>query len=206
MDMRELSMPGVAASLGVTHRALYRYFPTKTHLLRELAAVSFGRISGPRRAGRRWDRWLMDVADVLREALVDQIAVLPNLPAGPDIARIPLFEATLSTLLDAGLTPVQALDACSLISSVCLGAANDTLNRRKYGPPKKKRLDRLRRDVGLGKGTAAARLTSEMAAYDAADGFRRRLGIIIDALRRQAAENRAMRPGQGRLRSRRASS
>lgn len=139
--VRQVSLGDIAEEVGLRRTSLYRYFPTKAHLVQRwfeaamtpLVDASREAVAGPGSAGRRLDRWLEVQLDFLLDdehtALVTVSLEADDLP--DDVraqigARHRDLYATLTPLLagpageDAALVRTRSLLIAGLV-----GAAAD---------------------------------------------------------------------------------
>lgn len=114
-------MPGLASRLGVTHAALYNYFPSKRELVAALVAEMADRAQVPERDGRPWQEWVAQAADSMlalaRE--VDGISFAIPLELGGPALGLALVEV----LLEAGLSPEETAELHYHLQALALGTA-----------------------------------------------------------------------------------
>ncbi|WP_243717749.1 TetR/AcrR family transcriptional regulator C-terminal domain-containing protein [Actinomadura sp. KC345] len=118
-----LSVRRLAAELGVKSPALYWHFRNKQELLDEMSeALQLSQdLTGPR-SGESWREWLARRARERRRLLLrhrDGARLISGTATGP--AVLARFDAELAVLVQAGLSPVQALRSVMAIGHYVTG-------------------------------------------------------------------------------------
>ncbi|MEV5556974.1 TetR/AcrR family transcriptional regulator [Nonomuraea wenchangensis] len=119
-----LTMPAVAARLGVTTMALYRHVASKDDLLDALVEALLPPLP-PESGGTSWRERLGAMAAAVRDTAARHPAVFPLLlqrPAATERAR-EIRDGVVAALRQAGLAPGPAARAERLISTAVLGYA-----------------------------------------------------------------------------------
>ncbi|MFI6989391.1 TetR/AcrR family transcriptional regulator [Nonomuraea wenchangensis] len=119
-----LTMPAVAARLGVTTMALYRHVASKDDLLDALVEALLPPLP-PESRGASWRERLGAMAAAIRDTAARHPAVFPLLlqrPAATERAR-EIRDGVVAALRQAGLAPGPAARAERLISTAVLGYA-----------------------------------------------------------------------------------
>ncbi|MFG1614735.1 TetR/AcrR family transcriptional regulator [Nonomuraea wenchangensis] len=119
-----LTMPAVAARLGVTTMALYRHVASKDDLLDALVEALLPPLP-PESGGASWQERLGAMAAAVRDTAARHPAVFPLLlqrPAATERAR-EIRDGVVAALRQAGLAPGPAARAERLISTAVLGYA-----------------------------------------------------------------------------------
>ncbi|MER7364904.1 TetR/AcrR family transcriptional regulator [Nonomuraea wenchangensis] len=119
-----LTMPAVAARLGVTTMALYRHVASKDDLLDALVEALLPPLP-PESGGASWRERLGAMAAAVRDTAARHPAVFPLLlqrPAATERAR-EIRDGVVAALRQAGLAPGPAARAERLISTAVLGYA-----------------------------------------------------------------------------------
>jgi AcrR family transcriptional regulator len=128
---KRLTMTAIAAELGVTAGALYRYFPDRSAVLEALATERQALLEPPD-PGLGWREWLTE--EIRRERalwtahpeLVD-VAAMPAV-VGPATAVV---EVGLDVLTRDGFAPEAALHALTAVSVLAFGL-NKTVEARRH--------------------------------------------------------------------------
>ncbi|SET10262.1 TetR/AcrR family transcriptional regulator [Nonomuraea wenchangensis] len=119
-----LTMPAVAARLGVTTMALYRHVASKDDLLDALVEALLPPLP-PESGGASWRERLGAMAAAIRDTAARHPAVFPLLlqrPAATERAR-EIRDGVVAALRQAGLAPGPAARAERLISTAVVGYA-----------------------------------------------------------------------------------
>ena len=119
-----LTMPAVAARLGVTTMALYRHVASKDDLLDALVEALLPPLP-PESGGASWRERLGTMAAAVRDTAARHPAVFPLLlqrPAATERAR-EIRDGVVAALRQAGLAPGPAARAERLISTAVVGYA-----------------------------------------------------------------------------------
>jgi AcrR family transcriptional regulator len=177
----DLSMPALAAQLGVTHSAIYYYFPSRADLLAAMANQAAQRLAPPPRNGQEWDVWLIDAALALRELFIERPHIGDVVSLGGVALGTPFVEAIVAVALDAGFTPEQAVDVVQLVSACSLGGAVAVRQYRSNTVSN----DALMDDMKVAEDSPLRSVSRALADYDPEAGFRRAIATVIDGLRLQ---------------------
>jgi AcrR family transcriptional regulator len=125
-----LTMQAVAARLGFTTMALYRYFPNKEALIDAAVDAALG--TPPQRTGPRegWRQEVKHWAYAKRAMLCSRpwLAELPFVaaPHGPN--WLSWHEAFLQTIVDTGLSPEDMMDVLSVVHGYVSGSSDTTIS------------------------------------------------------------------------------
>jgi AcrR family transcriptional regulator len=126
-DLAALTMHAVAAKLGYTPMALYRYFPNKDALVDAAVDAALG--EPPVRSGPREESWRAEVkhwAYAKRAMLCARpwLAELPFVaaPHGPN--WLSWHEALLQAIADTGLSPEDMMDVLSVVHGYVSGSSD----------------------------------------------------------------------------------
>jgi AcrR family transcriptional regulator len=122
-DLADLSMPALAASLGVSHPALYHYFPTKAALVSALAEAALLKVRLPDIDGRDWRELIVEAATAMHDVWLANAPHPPASAASVGAAAVPITERILTALADAGCTEREAIRTTELIFALCLYSA-----------------------------------------------------------------------------------
>jgi AcrR family transcriptional regulator len=131
IGMKDLTMAAVARRLGSSPQAFYRWVRDRDELFALVAEALVERVELPAVDGRPWRDWLRELANHVREALLDApgLAVhsITHYRASPGFLRI--NERTCEVLVAAGFSPLDAQRTYLTFGSVLLGwlAREDTL-------------------------------------------------------------------------------
>lgn len=129
-DLVALTMHAVAAQLGFTPMALYRYFPNKESLVDAAVDAALG--EPPRRAGAHegWRAEIRHWAYAKRAMLCARpwLAELPFVaaPHGPN--WLSWHEAFLRTIAHSGLTPEDMMDVLSVVHGYVDGSSDTIIS------------------------------------------------------------------------------
>lgn len=135
-----LSMRRLGASLGVEAMALYNHFDDREAILDSIADRVFESMEVPSGQGP-WERRLSEVAHSMRRVALSQpnvFKVAMSRPTKPTRA-LPLMNATLAALRDAGLDEPRRVEAYSTLASFIRGfliwEIDQTCMSRTHGLP-----------------------------------------------------------------------
>ncbi len=107
----DLTMPGLAAALGVTTSALYHYFPNKQALLDALAEEVLTSVQLPSPDDLDWRSWLRALAVACRQVCIDAAPLPAHPTASMRAAGARMLDGTLHALLRDGFDAEAARDA-----------------------------------------------------------------------------------------------
>ena len=119
-----LSVRKVAASLGVTPMALYKYFNNKDELLAFAFDAFVARANVIPEEDLPWDEWVTEVGRRMFRAIcggVSWVPVLGSAPIGAEAEKV--TDAFVRKLTSAGFTAEQAAQAYLAVTQVSVGAA-----------------------------------------------------------------------------------
>jgi AcrR family transcriptional regulator len=123
MTAAELSMPALAARMGVSVQALYRHVSGRDEVLRLLNRERLARMDVPPLDRRHWSAWLLDYARAWRAALlrcpgsISHVDIgAPGTPTSLDHA-----ERALEVLVNAGFSDGEALETFHLLGRFMSG-------------------------------------------------------------------------------------
>ena len=172
-------MPALAARLGVTHSAIYYYFPTRADLVTAMAGQAMRRLEPPPREGRPWDEWLVDAGLTLRTLFLERPHTGDVVSLGAVVQGAPFVEAIVTVMLEAGFTPEQAVDAVQLVSACSLGGAAAVRMQHVDTETNNALMDEMQ----VAPDSPLRAVSQALAEYDPESGFRRAMGVVIDGLR-----------------------
>ena len=121
--VERLSIRRVAARLGVTPMALYKYFDNKDELLSFALEAFVARADVIPEAGLPWDEWVEQVGQRMYAALCSDfswVPILGSVRVGAEATKV--TDAFVTRLTDAGFTDGQAVQAYYAVIQVVLGA------------------------------------------------------------------------------------
>ncbi len=121
----EMSIRGLAASLGVAPMSLYRHIRGKDDLLGEITDRLLAGVWRPAAAGDDWQAWITEAASRLRNFLVSQPAALHVYLRHPVVspAAIDRMNAMMGVLRRAGLSEEEARSAYGALHTYTIGFA-----------------------------------------------------------------------------------
>jgi AcrR family transcriptional regulator len=121
----EMSIRGLAASLGVAPMSLYRHIRDKDDLLGEVTDRLLARAWRPAAAEEDWQAWIIEAASRLRDFLVSQPAALHVYLSHPVVspAAVDRMNAMMSVLHRAGLSEEAARSAYGALHTYTIGFA-----------------------------------------------------------------------------------
>jgi TetR/AcrR family tetracycline transcriptional repressor len=196
-----VSFRKLAAELGVSAPTLYWHVDSKRRLLdlmaERLVAETHRREPLSPRPGESWWAWLERRTSAMYQTLVSHRDA-PRVVAGnrPTVAALPAIEVALSTLVDAGFEPAEAVETIVMLSAFATGCALEAQAEAERG------LDRRGSELAPAirsgayptvlRAIAAHRLRSDRGSPHS-HMFDRGLELIVAGLRASVAE-RADRP------------
>jgi AcrR family transcriptional regulator len=121
----EMSIRGLAASLGVAPMSLYRHIRDKNDLLGEITDRLLAGAWRPAAAEDDWQAWVTEAASRLRDFLVSQPAALHVYLRHPVVspAAVDRMNAMMSVLRRAGLSEEEARSAYGALHTYTIGFA-----------------------------------------------------------------------------------
>ncbi|MFD4636025.1 TetR/AcrR family transcriptional regulator [Lentzea sp. NPDC058436] len=174
----ELSIPALAASLGVTHAGIYHYFSSRAELMSAIVAHASRRLEVP--PPGPWEEWLVEAAFVLRGHFIEFASTADVVSVGTSLTFAPLAETMLQVLLEAGFTIRQAGDATELLGSCALGGAIVSRRTNLDGSA-------YVEDLRLADDSPVRALAADAARDTVDDAFRRHVTTIIAGLKAMRA-------------------
>ncbi|MER6951387.1 TetR/AcrR family transcriptional regulator [Nonomuraea sp. NPDC000554] len=190
----DLSMSSLAAALGVTHSALYNYFPSRSALLAAITAEAAGRLEIPSPDDRSWQEWLVEAAFAHRSLFMDHLGSLDAVTAKLTAMGAPLLETFTTVLSAAGFTPEQANDAFQLFSACCLGSAVTARRRPHFKGDDASAYHAWLDNFGISEDSPIRAYVPVWIEYDVDRGFQRNIETVIDGLSASLAADRAATP------------
>jgi AcrR family transcriptional regulator len=130
-----LSMRGLAARIGVTPMALYRYFRDKDDVLHGMVGRMLSEIDLPDPA-LPWRERLSAMVRAVRAVAARHPAAFPLLLTRPAVTveALRVVEALYAVLLEAGVPQVRVVRAEQVLSTMVLGLALSEVSGRFYSP------------------------------------------------------------------------
>ena len=170
LPRERLSMRALGKELGVTHGALYRYFPDLNAVLVALAA-DVAESMAPPSEDLPWDEWLRQTARSIRRVVREHPEI--GTPATWPVA-VPVMQRLITEalkVLTRTFGAADALLALSVVSRFADGFARSELAGNRGTAPLSAELEAALRETGL--------LDEPDAAIDAEAAFERELGIVL---------------------------
>jgi TetR/AcrR family transcriptional regulator, tetracycline repressor protein len=164
----EMSIRGLAASLGVAPMSLYRHIRDKDDLLDEVVDRLLARAWRPAAAEDDWQAWITEAASRLRDFLVSQPAALHVYLRHPVAfpAAIDRMNAMMGVLRRTGLDEERARSAYGALHTYTIGFAAREAARAGWAP-----------DDG-----DAGKLARELAGYTATGQFIEGLRYLLQGI------------------------
>ena len=158
----EMSIRGLAASLGVAPMSLYRHIRDKDDLLGEITDRLLAGAWHPAAAEDDWQAWITEAASRLRDFLVSQPAALHVYLRHPVVspAAIDRMNAMMSVLRRTGLSEEEARSAYGALHTYTIGFAALEASRAGSAP-----------GADDASGGDAGRLGRQLAAYTTTGQF-----------------------------------
>jgi AcrR family transcriptional regulator len=152
--LEALTLRRLAAELGVTPTALYRYVESKDALLDAMADYVLGRVNVGEAPDMTWQETLRALALSARDAFAPYPAAAllgTTRPIALGDNALRLRDAGIGAFRRAGLRPGEALELFDLFVNLCLALilreTSPALGPGYMDEPREERLRRLRRDV-----------------------------------------------------------
>lgn len=168
LPRHRLTMRALGRELGVTHAALYRYFPDLQAVLAALGADMAESLTPPS-DDLSWQDWLRETARLIRQVCLSHPEVGTPVTWPVVLPATTRLIGTGLTVLTRTFSTVDALTALSLVSRVAEGFARSELAARRPTPPLSSELERTLVDAGL----------EAAIDYDADAAFERELDIVV---------------------------
>lgn len=132
----EWSVPMIATDLGISHSAIYRYFPTKSALMTAACDRVFADLQVP--PSRDWRAWLMGLSLAWRGMLLRHPFMVDlaqwSMTARP--TQVNKIDPGIEILVAAGFTPLDALEVISAVTALSqVLAASEVVASTKDVPP-----------------------------------------------------------------------
>ena len=164
----EISIRGLAASLGVSPMSLYRHIRDKDDLLDEVVDRLLAGVWRPAAAEDDWRAWTVEAASRLRGFLAGLPAALHVYLAHPVVspAAVDRMNAMMRVLRQAGIDEETARSAYGAVHTYTIGFAALEASR-------------ARRDPGS---EDAGGLTRQLAAYTATRQFTEGLRYLLEGI------------------------
>lgn len=177
----QLTIRGLAASLGVAPMSIYRHVRDKDDLLDEVVDRLLATAWQPRASEGSWREWISEAADNLRAFLVSQPAALHVYLRHPVVsgAAVVRMEAMLRVLREATTDDDAARGGYAAIHTYTLGFATLEAARAGWCPPDDQ----------------SDALTSQLAGYTTATQFALGLGYLLDGIAGAGAPKAPARSG-----------
>jgi len=170
----QLTIRGLAATLGVAPMSLYHHVRSRDDLLDEVVGVLLGEVWRPESpeptAPDEVRAWLAEAADRFRRFLVAHAVALHVYLRQPVTSEtaIARMEAMLRVLAAAGLAGEEAHRAYGALHTYTIGFAALEASRRRAVPPAGRR--------------SPEELASRLAAYTTEEQFRTGLDLLLDGV------------------------
>lgn len=128
----EVTMKRAADHIGVSVPGLYHYVKGRDDLIRLAADYAVSAVDLPVYSGQTWQEWLREWGRYVDRSMSDRPEVFQHfLTAGLDDGRVlEVMGTAIERLVEAGLTPGQAIEAWQAVASVALGAAANRIRER----------------------------------------------------------------------------
>jgi AcrR family transcriptional regulator len=177
----EMSIRGLAASLGVAPMSLYRHIRDKDDLLSEVTDRLLAGAWRPDAAGDDWQAWITEAASRLRDFLVSQPVALHVYLSRPVLspAAIDRMNAMMGVLRRAGLSEDEARSAYGALHTYTIGFAALEASRAGSAPGRE-----------AARGEEAGRLGRQLAGYTTTGQFITGLRYLLQGISRHAATTR----------------
>ncbi len=179
----EMSIRGLAASLGVAPMSLYRHIRDKDDLLGEVTDRLLAGAWRPAAAEDHWQAWITEAASRLRDFLVSQPAALHVYLRHPVVspAAIDRMNAMMSVLRRTGLSEEEARSAYGALHTYTIGFAALEASRAGSAPSTEDASteDASTEDPG---GGDAGSLGRQLAAYTTTEQFITGLHYLLQGI------------------------
>lgn len=132
----EWSVPVIAADLGISHSAIYRYFPTKSALMTAACDRVFADLQVPH--ADHWRAWLVGLGLAWRNMLLRHPFMVDlaqwSMTGRP--TRVNEIDPGIEILMAAGFAPVDALEVISAVTALShVVASSELVASSKELPP-----------------------------------------------------------------------
>jgi AcrR family transcriptional regulator len=179
-EVTELSMPRLAKALGVSHGALYHWFPNKQALIHALVESTLQDVEIPDGAGLTWKEQIVAAAVALRSVLLVRSTHLPHLAASASAAASPLSERILEALDDAGLSDPEAIQVTELCCAWAFYSAWQSAYAASHGLHDGGTLKRHLDQIGAPENSRLHVLVNRYSESSSEEIFRQNLLALLD--------------------------
>jgi AcrR family transcriptional regulator len=179
-EVDELSMPRLAKVLGVSHAALYHWFPNKQALVHALVESTLQDVELPDATGLPWREQVMVAAVALRNVLLVRSTHLPHLAASASAAASPLSEQVLEALEVAGFAPAEAVQLTELTFAWAFYSAWQSAYAASHDLHDGETLKRHLEHMGAPTGSRLHALVSHYSEYSTEEIFKQNLQALLD--------------------------
>ncbi len=191
-----VTLRAVANRLGVSAPTLYWHVKSKRHLLDLMAEVIVAPARGANNRpapGQDVCEWLTDRARAMRAALLaHRDGALVCAGNRPTAASVPGIEAFLGLLVDAGLTPPEALRTVMALGAYISGDALETQSEAARGLEEPPQESEIAAEVRTGRYPVLLAAASEGFSDEAR--FEQGLALFMDGMRARLAGRLGARP------------
>jgi AcrR family transcriptional regulator len=179
-DLNELSMPALASQLGVSHGAIYYYFPSRQALIAELAARRLAGVELDDVGGRGWRELAREAAVAACGVFAANAGYVSHVPASVAAAGMPLGERLIAAFTSAGLDEEAAARFAQLTVAWSLYTAGQRHWLETAAPRTREDYHRYLAEVGVASESPMHRL--DQLLYDGAleRQFRQTVEVILD--------------------------
>jgi AcrR family transcriptional regulator len=179
-EITELSMPRLAKVLGVSHGALYHWFPNKQALVHALVESTLQDVEIPDGAGLTWKEQVLAAAVALRNVLLARSTHLPHLAASASAAASPLSDRMLEALDGAGFSEADAMQLTELCSAWAVYSAWQSAYATSHGLHDGETLKRHLDQVGVPEGSRLRILVTRYSESTPEEVFEQNLTALLD--------------------------
>jgi AcrR family transcriptional regulator len=181
-DVNELSMPALAASLGVSTAALYHHVPGKSALVRALAEQALRDVHLRDSGSRDWRDLIAEAAHAMLDVLLERWASLPHIGASIGAAAEPVAERILFALEAAGCDEQRAAATLEQIFAWCVYSAMQTAYLAEHGLDTRAALGAYWDATGSARDSRTRVLVDRYAGKSRRELFDATLGVILDGV------------------------
>lgn len=179
----ELTMPAVAAQLGVRTPSLYHHFRNRKDLLAAMGRELADNLSIPPLTSSQWRPWVVKVSEAAVNFIVKHPQLMDvNVYEGSLALTVKFTESVLTTLRKLGFSERDAYEICNLLGNYITAEARmqidaDDLNYEAVGASYKKLLQTQGIDA-----PHSLKYVQFMSRRSSTANFRRNLRWIMDRL------------------------
>jgi AcrR family transcriptional regulator len=190
-DLNDLSMPALAARLGVSHGAIYHYFASRQALIAELAARRLAVVQLDPAGDRGWRELATEAVLAAREIFAANAAYVAHVPASIAAAGMPLGERLIAAYRRAGLDEWAAMSFAQVTIAWSLYNAGQKHWLETSAPKTSEEYHRYLADAGVPEDSPMHEL--HRLLYDGAleEQFMQMLDVILDTAERHVAQKGA---------------